>query len=308
MRVGDRCRVVVNKDKAHKHTWASGTIAFVGSTDFAGGVWIGVKLDEAKGRNDGTVKSKRYFEAKENEGIFVREKYVRVVMHDKSSHRHSKNSTIHGKSNRSSPQKKSKIPKKSTTNSPSSNSSQSVKDDKVQKTVKDDEAKIVKHDEVKLEEKEHQETATKPSKIEKRTEKKNTEKKNTTTVITFNLPPPSDSKDDNNNDDDVDRKSNLMSKRIFHKALNQYRTILRAKVREVLTAADGDDSDEDEKRNNKIEKMDSEIEILLQQARKGRLEIEKERERKLRALTTWLDSAADEFVNLLLHDDDDDDL
>ena len=53
--------------------------------------------------------------------------------------------------------------------------------------------------------------------------------------------------------------------------------------------------------------MDSEIETLLRQARKGRLEIEKERERKLRALTTWLDSAADEFVNLLLHDDDDDD-
>ena len=67
-----------------------------------------------------------------------------------------------------------------------------------------------------------------------------------------------------------------------------------------------DDSDEDEKRNNKIEKMDSEIEILLQQARKGRLEIENEHERKLRALTTWLDSAAEEFVNLLLHDDEDD--
>ena len=69
MRVGERVRVVVNKDKAHKHTWASGTIAFVGSTDFAGGVWIGVKLDQAKGRNDGTVKNKRYFQAEKTRGF-----------------------------------------------------------------------------------------------------------------------------------------------------------------------------------------------------------------------------------------------
>ena len=315
MRVGERVRVVVNKDKAHKHTWASGTIAFVGSTDSAGGVWIGVKLDQAKGRNDGTVKNKRYFQAEKNEGIFVREKYVRVVMHDKSSHCSSKNSTVHVKSNhqrRSSPQKKSK-------NSPLSHmikddKVQTVKDDEVQ-TVKDDEAKIVKHDEVKLEEKEHQETATKPSKIENNTEKrKNTEKKkNSTTVITFNLPSPSDSKDDDNNNDDdeyVDRKDSLMSEQIFHKALNQYRTILRAKVREVLTitADDEGDDEEEKKRNNKIERMDSEIEILLQQARHGRLEIEKEHERKLRVLTTWLDSAADEFVNLLLHNNKDDEI
>ena len=54
--------------------------------------------------------------------------------------------------------------------------------------------------------------------------------------------------------------------------------------------------------------MDSEIEILLQQARHGRLEIEKEHERKLRVLTTWLDSAADEFVNLLLHNNEDDEI
>ena len=101
MKVGDRCRVVVNKDKTHKHTWASGTIAFVGSTDFAGGVWIGVKLDEkGKGRNDGIVKGKRYFEAQDKEGIFVREKFVRVVIHDKSNHRRSspqKKTTMNGK-------------------------------------------------------------------------------------------------------------------------------------------------------------------------------------------------------------------
>ena len=67
------CRVEV-KDKG-----LYGTVAFVGSTLFADGKWIGVILDEPKGKNDGTVKGKRYFNCKENYGIFVRQTQVAVV-------------------------------------------------------------------------------------------------------------------------------------------------------------------------------------------------------------------------------------
>lgn len=38
-----------------------GSVAYVGSTLFAAGKWIGVVLDEAKGKNNGTVQGKEYF-------------------------------------------------------------------------------------------------------------------------------------------------------------------------------------------------------------------------------------------------------
>ncbi|KAK7582634.1 hypothetical protein V9T40_014079 [Parthenolecanium corni] len=50
----------------------SGVISFIGNTDFAGGTWIGVELDTPTGKNDGTVKGIKYFEAKPKHGIFVR--------------------------------------------------------------------------------------------------------------------------------------------------------------------------------------------------------------------------------------------
>lgn len=40
------------------------------------GKWIGVALDEAKGKNNGTVQGKRYFVCEENHGIFVRQSQV----------------------------------------------------------------------------------------------------------------------------------------------------------------------------------------------------------------------------------------
>jgi len=40
------------------------------------GKWIGVALDEAKGKNNGTVQGKRYFTCEENHGIFVRQSQV----------------------------------------------------------------------------------------------------------------------------------------------------------------------------------------------------------------------------------------
>ena len=53
-----------------------GTVAYIGNTLFASGKWVGVILDEAKGKNDGTVQGKRYFTCEENHGIFVRQSQV----------------------------------------------------------------------------------------------------------------------------------------------------------------------------------------------------------------------------------------
>ena len=44
--------------------------------DMLSGKWIGVALDEAKGKNNGTVQGKRYFTCEESHGIFVRQTQV----------------------------------------------------------------------------------------------------------------------------------------------------------------------------------------------------------------------------------------
>lgn len=44
---------------------AKGSIAYVGMTTFAAGKWVGVKLDEAKGKNNGTIKGSTYFNVRQ---------------------------------------------------------------------------------------------------------------------------------------------------------------------------------------------------------------------------------------------------
>ncbi|XP_061699484.1 dynactin subunit 1 isoform X2 [Syngnathoides biaculeatus] len=56
-----------------------GRVAFVGTTLFASGKWVGVILDEAKGKNDGTVQGKRYFTCQDGHGMFVRQSQIQVV-------------------------------------------------------------------------------------------------------------------------------------------------------------------------------------------------------------------------------------
>lgn len=64
VKVGDRVQI---KDKD-----CCGTVAFTGHPSFATGKWIGVILDEPKGKNNGTVKGQSYFKCPENHGMFVR--------------------------------------------------------------------------------------------------------------------------------------------------------------------------------------------------------------------------------------------
>ncbi|XP_055483210.1 CAP-Gly domain-containing linker protein 4 isoform X1 [Psammomys obesus] len=48
------------------------TVRYVGPTDFAPGIWLGLELRSAKGKNDGAVGDKRYFTCKPNYGVLVR--------------------------------------------------------------------------------------------------------------------------------------------------------------------------------------------------------------------------------------------
>ncbi|XP_069679025.1 dynactin subunit 1 isoform X4 [Periplaneta americana] len=56
-----------------------GVVAYVGSTLFATGKWIGVILDEPKGKNNGTVQGKIYFQCKDNHGMFVRQSQLTLL-------------------------------------------------------------------------------------------------------------------------------------------------------------------------------------------------------------------------------------
>ena len=52
----------------HRDKDTHGVVAYIGPTDFAPGVWVGIILDEAKGKNNGSVQGKSYFECAEKHG------------------------------------------------------------------------------------------------------------------------------------------------------------------------------------------------------------------------------------------------
>jgi len=68
--VGSRCEVQPGGRR--------GEVAFVGNVKHAPGTWIGIKLDEPMGMNDGSVKGDRYFECGEKYGCFARIENVNV--------------------------------------------------------------------------------------------------------------------------------------------------------------------------------------------------------------------------------------
>ena len=66
--IGSRVRLLPESDARR------GTVSFTGLVPEIPGIgaWIGVTLDEPTGKNDGSVKGKRYFECGSNCGVFVR--------------------------------------------------------------------------------------------------------------------------------------------------------------------------------------------------------------------------------------------
>ncbi|KAJ7991213.1 hypothetical protein DPEC_G00294990 [Dallia pectoralis] len=48
-----------------------GILQFCGRTEFAGGLWAGVELDQAEGKNDGSVAGVQYFTCRPKHGIFA---------------------------------------------------------------------------------------------------------------------------------------------------------------------------------------------------------------------------------------------
>jgi len=56
-----------------------GTVRFIGCTHFAKGDWLGIELDGAEGKNDGTVDKRRYFRCEDNHGIFVRPPLAKLI-------------------------------------------------------------------------------------------------------------------------------------------------------------------------------------------------------------------------------------
>ncbi|XP_052009518.1 CAP-Gly domain-containing linker protein 4-like isoform X2 [Xyrauchen texanus] len=49
-----------------------GTIRYIGTADFAPGLWLGLELRSPKGKNDGSVGSRRYFSCRPGHGVLVR--------------------------------------------------------------------------------------------------------------------------------------------------------------------------------------------------------------------------------------------
>ena len=71
---GARCRLLPDTDARR------GTVEYMGEVaEIPGlGAWIGINLDEPTGKNDGSIKGKRYWQGRPNHGVLVRPDRVEI--------------------------------------------------------------------------------------------------------------------------------------------------------------------------------------------------------------------------------------
>merc|ERR550537_619552 len=74
--VGDPFRI---KSLGRRHTRLFGVVKFVGVVHYAKGIWLGVELEQAYGKNDGIIKGTRYFEAQPMHGVMVKVEDIELV-------------------------------------------------------------------------------------------------------------------------------------------------------------------------------------------------------------------------------------
>ncbi|KAG7387803.1 hypothetical protein PHYBOEH_008136 [Phytophthora boehmeriae] len=65
-----------------------GFVRFLGEIASVKGVWVGIELDEAYGKNDGSVKGRYYFRCKPKHGVFARPHQVFLTMSGSKLHDH----------------------------------------------------------------------------------------------------------------------------------------------------------------------------------------------------------------------------
>ncbi|KAL7669240.1 hypothetical protein ACOME3_009905 [Neoechinorhynchus agilis] len=67
-------------DRVHVTGKGAGVLKYVGEPNFSTGLWYGIELDECRGRNDGYVQGKKYFNCKQRHGIFVRRSKIEKIL------------------------------------------------------------------------------------------------------------------------------------------------------------------------------------------------------------------------------------
>lgn len=73
-------RKLVVEDRVTLESGLSGTIRFIGETQFKKGEWFGVELDMPRGKHDGMVGIKRYFKCGKNKGVFVLQNKIKILL------------------------------------------------------------------------------------------------------------------------------------------------------------------------------------------------------------------------------------